>query len=166
VLKKHVERCFSAGKRDPYAAFILKCLKLAAPATGRVGMLTPQSWMFLPSFADLRALDDEKLKKMPRAFGGILRDRTIETVAHLGEHTFDDASAAGRSSPCLSFLRRNRRQIIGSRRFGGKLGREGCAAARRDRFAQPRQCSGRSRSHSGGLVGRTDGYRDSERGLG
>jgi hypothetical protein len=106
VLKKHVERYFSAGKRDLYAAFILKCLKLAAPATGRVGMPTQQSWMFLRLFADLRALDD-KLKKIPRAFGGILRDRTIETVAHPGEHAFDDTSAAGRSLPCLSFLRRN-----------------------------------------------------------
>jgi hypothetical protein len=95
VLKKHVERYFSAGKRDLYAAFILRCLRLAAPKTGRVAMVTQQSWMFLRSFADLRALDDDKRKKMPRAFGGILRDTTIEALAHLGEHAFDDPAAAG-----------------------------------------------------------------------
>lgn len=95
VLKKHVERHFAAGKRDLYAAFILKCLRLAAPGTGRVAMVTQQSWMFLRSFADLRALDDDKRKKMPRAFGGILRDTTIETLAHLGEHAFNDPAAAG-----------------------------------------------------------------------
>jgi hypothetical protein len=95
VLKKHVERYYAAGKRDLYAAFILKCLRLAAPGTGRVAMVTQQSWMFLRSFADLRALDDDKRKKMPRAFGGVLRDTTIETLAHLGEHAFNDPAAAG-----------------------------------------------------------------------
>jgi hypothetical protein len=95
VLKKHVERYFSTGKRDLYAAFILKCLKLVSPNSGRVAMVTQQSWMFLRSFADLRALDDDKRKKMPRAFGGVLRDTTIETLAHLGEHAFNDPAAAG-----------------------------------------------------------------------
>jgi hypothetical protein len=88
MLKKHVERYFSAGKRDLYAAFILKCLKLATPGSGRIAMVTQQSWMFLRSFADLRALDDDKRKKMPRAFGGVLRDTTIEILAHLGPRAF------------------------------------------------------------------------------
>jgi len=92
VLKKHVERYFSAGKRDLYAAFILRCLRLAAPKTGRVAMVTQQSWMFLRSFADMRAVDDDKRKKMPRAFGGILRDTTIETLAHLGPRAFAEIS--------------------------------------------------------------------------
>lgn len=92
ILKKHVERYFSAGKRDLYAAFILKCLRLAAPKSGRVAMVTQQSWMFLRSFADLRALDDDRRKKMPRAFGGILRDTTIENLAHLGPRAFAEIS--------------------------------------------------------------------------
>jgi hypothetical protein len=92
VLKKHVEKYFSAGKRDLYAAFILKCLGLAAPKTGRVAMVTQQSWMFLRSYADLRALDEEKRKKVPRAFGGILRDCAIEVLAHLGPRAFGEIS--------------------------------------------------------------------------
>lgn len=89
VLKRHVERHFVAGKRDLYAAFILRCLELAADA-GRVAMVTQQSWMFLRSFADLRALDEEKRRKAPRAFGGVLRETTIETLAHLGPRAFGE----------------------------------------------------------------------------
>ncbi len=94
VLKTFVERHFAPGKRDLYAAFILRCLQLAGDS-GRVAMVTQQSWMFLRSFADLRALDGQKMKKAPRAFGGVLRETTIEALAHLGEHAFHDSSAAG-----------------------------------------------------------------------
>jgi len=94
VVKRYVEEHFPFGKRDLYAAFILRCLELAKPETGRVAMVTQQSWMFLRSFADLRALDEEKLKKAS-GFKGILRETSIETLAHLGEHAFHDSSAAG-----------------------------------------------------------------------
>lgn len=87
VVKKHVERHFPAGKRDLYAAFILRCIELAA-AGGRVAVVTQQSWMFLRSFADLRALDEEKMRKAPRAFRGLLRETSIETLAHLGPRAF------------------------------------------------------------------------------
>jgi SAM-dependent methyltransferase len=89
VVKQHVERRFAAGKRDLYAAFILRCLELAAEG-GRVAMVTQQSWMFLRSYADLRALDAEKLAAAPRAFKGILREATIEALAHLGPRAFAD----------------------------------------------------------------------------
>ncbi|NPV28414.1 MAG: BREX-1 system adenine-specific DNA-methyltransferase PglX [Firmicutes bacterium] len=95
LLKEYLQKNYAPGKRDLYAAFILRCLQLAAEG-GRVAMVTQQSWMFLRSFADLRALDDEKLKKGPKGdFPGLLRATTIETLAHLGEHAFDDSSAAG-----------------------------------------------------------------------
>jgi hypothetical protein len=94
VLKRYVESRFPAGKRDLYAAFILRCIELAKPDTGRVAMVTQQSWMFLRSFADLRALDGDKLETAT-GFTGILRETTIETLAHLGEHAFQDSSAAG-----------------------------------------------------------------------
>lgn len=87
VLKKFVERHFAPGKRDLYAAFILRCLELAADG-GRVAMVTQQSWMFLRSFADLRALDEEKRQKAPRGFGGVLRETMIEALAHLGPRAF------------------------------------------------------------------------------
>ncbi len=91
VLKLHLERHFAAGKRDIYAAFILCCLRLALEG-GKVAMVTQQSWMFLRSFADLRALDDEKRRKAPRAFSGILRETAIETLGHLGSRAFREIS--------------------------------------------------------------------------
>jgi hypothetical protein len=91
VVKRYVESHFPSGKRDLYAAFILRCLELARPETGRVAMVTQQSWMFLRSFADLRALDEEKLKKA-KGFKGILRETSIETLAHLGPGAFGEIS--------------------------------------------------------------------------
>lgn len=91
VVKQYVEKHFTAGKRDLYAAFILRCLELAQPETGRVAMVTQQSWMFLRSFADLRALDEEKLKKA-KGFKGVLREMSIETLAHLGPGAFGEIS--------------------------------------------------------------------------
>ena len=60
TLKKYVEAHYKPGKRDLYAAFILRCLSLCL-SSGRVAMVTQQSWMFLRSFADLRAVPDERL---------------------------------------------------------------------------------------------------------
>lgn len=91
VVKQYVETHFTAGKRDLYAAFILRCLELAKPETGRVAMVTQQSWMFLRSFADLRALDKAKLKK-EKGFKGILRETSIEALAHLGPGAFGEIS--------------------------------------------------------------------------
>jgi hypothetical protein len=65
-------------------------------------MITQQSWMFLSSFAELRAgaAEQEGTAKKPNkpnsaAFRGLLRETTIEGLAHLGEYAFEDASAAG-----------------------------------------------------------------------
>lgn len=91
VVKQYVEKHFTAGKRDLYAAFILRCLELVRPETGRVAMVTQQSWMFLRSFTDLRSLDEHKLKKA-REFKGLLRETSIETLAHLGPGAFGEIS--------------------------------------------------------------------------
>ena len=91
VVKKYVESHFTSGKRDLYAAFILRCLELAKPETGRVAMVTQQSWMFLRSFADLRAIEEDKLEKA-KGFTGILRETSIETLAHLGPGAFGEIS--------------------------------------------------------------------------
>lgn len=86
VLKKYVERHYPLGKRDLYAAFILRCLELATDR-GRVAMVTQQSWMFLRSFADLRAAEDPD-----SSFQGLLRETTIEALAHLGPGAFGEIS--------------------------------------------------------------------------
>src|SRR5262249_23582496 len=88
ALKAYVARNYAAGKRDLYAAFILRCGELAREGA-RVAMVTQQSWMFQRSFADLRALSAEKIEKAKEGeFTGLLREKTIETLVHLGARAF------------------------------------------------------------------------------
>lgn len=95
TIKKYVETHYPQGKRDLYAAFILRNLQFAKSG-GKVAMVTQQSWMFLRSFAALRAMDEEALAMAPKgAFTGILRETSLEVLAHLGEHAFVDTAAAG-----------------------------------------------------------------------
>jgi hypothetical protein len=87
-----VENRYRPGKRDLYAAFILRCLEMTAPS-GKLAMVTQQSWMFLRSFVEMRAVDEDKLKDLGTgAFKGLLRDTTIETLAHLGPRAFEEIS--------------------------------------------------------------------------
>lgn len=74
-IKRFVEREYRDGKRDLYAAFILRNLQFARVG-GFVGMVTQQAWLFLRSFTKLRA--------------GILRTTSVTTLAHLGPRGFDE----------------------------------------------------------------------------
>ena len=91
VVKDYVGKHFSAGKRDLYGAFILRCRELAREG-GRVAMVTQQSWMFNRQYADLRALSEAKRREMPRTFGGVVCETVIETLAHLGPRAFAEIS--------------------------------------------------------------------------
>lgn len=90
-LRKFVTSGYPEGKRDLYSAFILRCRELSEE-NGYVGMVTQQSWMFLKSFADLRALPEEKLSKAKGIFTGLLRETTIESLVHLGPRAFSEIS--------------------------------------------------------------------------
>jgi hypothetical protein len=91
VVRKYVEQHFQAGKRDLYAAFILRCQSLLAPG-GREAIVAPDAWLFMRSYAAMRALlvDPEK-----RVFTGILAETSVETVAQLGRHAFSEADPPG-----------------------------------------------------------------------
>ncbi len=105
VLKGYLGRHYEQGKRDLYAAFILRCRELAA-ADGYVAMVTQQSWMFLRSFEKLRALDAEKAAAAePGQFKGLLRETSLETLAHLGPGAF--AEITGEVVNCAVFTLRN-----------------------------------------------------------
>jgi len=93
LLKKYVEKHYNAGKRDLYAAFILRCLDLILSA-GRVAMVTQQSWMFLKSFTVLRAMPEDSLRpiRQKTRFTGLLREACVEAVAHLGPNAFEEIS--------------------------------------------------------------------------
>ncbi len=93
LLKKYVDKHYPSGKRDLYAAFILRCLELCRPR-GRVAMVTMQNWMFLRGFTDLRALSEQNLIKAnnKKEFLGLLRETNFELLAHLGPNSFEEIS--------------------------------------------------------------------------
>lgn len=76
-VKTFVEREYKDGKRDLYAAFIIRCLEFAHQA-GHVGMVTQQSWLFLRSFVKLRER--------------VLTNAAVTTLAHLGAGSFEEIS--------------------------------------------------------------------------
>jgi len=93
LLRGYVEHHYTAGKRDLYAAFILRCLELTY-RSGRLAIVTMQGWMFQGSFADLRAVPDGKLEEAHRmgTFTGLLRETSLERLAHLGPNAFEEIS--------------------------------------------------------------------------
>ena len=95
MMLKYVERHFSSGKRDLYAAFILRNIDFTV-AGGRVAMVTQQSWMFLSSFADLRAVPEDELsaKRIGGEFTGLLRETVLEGLVHLGRYAFSEIGNA------------------------------------------------------------------------
>ena len=96
-LREYTVRHYAPGKRDLYAALILRCLDLCS-SSGRVAMVTQQTWMFLSSYAELRAISEDQLREAGNLqrpyFGGILRDNRIEGLAHLGRYAFSEIGNA------------------------------------------------------------------------
>ena len=91
-LKSYIESHYPKGKRDLFAAFIIRNQKLSEKS-GRIAMVTQQSWMFIKSYANLRALDEGNIIKLRSGkFSGILRETIIETLAHLGARGFEEIS--------------------------------------------------------------------------
>ena len=104
VLRDYVEDHYVPGKRDLYAAFILRCLELSRP-DGREALVPPQTWMFQSSFADLRAIAVDKLPLEGdlRSFRGLLQCTILEAVAQLGRHAFSEIDPP--ANPMLFVLR-------------------------------------------------------------
>ena len=53
VVRPYVEKHYESGKRDLYAAFMLRCLELCCDE-GRGGVVVPQPWMFCSSYEPRR----------------------------------------------------------------------------------------------------------------
>jgi hypothetical protein len=81
VLKKYVKDFYTSGKRDLYAAFMLRVVEFTV-ARGACGLLTQQYWLSNRYYRDLRAAEPEH--------GGILRDNFLQTMAHLGANAFSE----------------------------------------------------------------------------
>ena len=77
ALKEYARRSFPSSKSDLFAMFIERAFQWCE-STGFTSMVTMQSWMFLSSYQDMRS--------------ALLRDRTIQTMAHLGARAFSEIS--------------------------------------------------------------------------
>ena len=96
VLREYVEqRYFWVGAIS--TAFILCCIRLSQSA-GRVAMVAQKSWIFLSSYAQLRACDEKASEDIERTmstqFRGVLRETGLEAIAHLGRYAFSEIGNA------------------------------------------------------------------------
>jgi hypothetical protein len=122
VLRPYVETHYAPGKRDLYAAFMLRCLELCTHG-GAVAMVTQHSWMFLRSYADLRS----RLVPLPVKPGeepqlvekGILHEQHVAFLAHLGRYAFSEIGNAV-VAPVL-FVLRNAPPNEGARAWSCRL---------------------------------------------
>lgn len=91
ALREFVEQHYHPGRHDLCTAFILRCRELTQD-DGYMAMVTQQSWMFLRSFAALRALPEEKLGQARgrNIFTGVLREMSLTVLAHLGPRAFSE----------------------------------------------------------------------------
>lgn len=94
LLKKYAEKHYETGKRDLYSSFMLRCLEFCKHK-GRVAMVTMHGWMFLRSFASLRANAPKDIN-FPKAVGfqGLLQVASIEELVHLGRYAFSEIGNA------------------------------------------------------------------------
>ncbi len=107
ALRQYIATYYQAGKRDLYAAFLLRCFDFCQPQ-GRVAAVTMQSWMFNRSFAALRAVQEEKVAAEQRkgSFTGLLRETCIEALVHLGAHSFEEIVGEIVQSTMFTFVKR------------------------------------------------------------
>ena len=92
IVKQYVDQNYPRGKRDLYGAFILRNLQLSKPS-GKVGMVTQQSWMFLSRYQDLR-IGNNNRSNSPGDVNGVIGGSSIETIAHLGPRAFGEIGGA------------------------------------------------------------------------
>lgn len=75
-LAKYTKKNYISGRSDLYAAFIYCCKKMSMK-NGFFSMITQHSWMFLPSYEELRLE---------------LLQNELQSLAHLGTHAFEEIS--------------------------------------------------------------------------
>lgn len=76
-LKEYIRRHYPRSKRNIYAVFIERALDWLVPG-GRAGLVTPQTFMFITMFSELRE--------------HILARSAIESLIHMGLGAFSDAT--------------------------------------------------------------------------
>lgn len=79
VLKRYIERHYSKAKADLATTFVERCRSFCLPG-GAYALVTPQNWLFLPSY--------EKLRQ------NLLQEQKWHFVARLGPRAFQTISGA------------------------------------------------------------------------
>ena len=74
-LKKYILKHYPSGKPDLFSVFMLVAQALLKEQ-GKISMITMHGWMFLSSFIELRKQ--------------LLKNTSIDSLLHLGPHTFDE----------------------------------------------------------------------------
>ena len=77
LLKSFVESQYEEAKADLFSCFMVRCV-LALKPHGFCAMVTMQSWMFLPSFVEVRKR--------------LFNESPLVSMAHLGAHAFSTIS--------------------------------------------------------------------------
>ena len=80
ILRTHCEHTYPAAKSDLATCFVQRCLAFATKG-GSISIVTPQNWLFLSTYKNLRE--------------HLLREVEWNSVVWLGEHGFESAKAAG-----------------------------------------------------------------------
>ena len=76
-LKTYVTKQYPNSKADIMATFMERCFEMI-PNYGKYAMINMHSWMFLSSYEELR--------------NSIIRTQSVDSLLHLGPHTFDEIS--------------------------------------------------------------------------
>ena len=91
VVKGYVERHFAAGKRDLYAAFILRCTEMLEPS-GIAALVTMNKWLHARAYASIRCgrtLSAAGVEQGERSRQNLLWNRSVSILADLGSRAFD-----------------------------------------------------------------------------
>jgi hypothetical protein len=102
VLKGYCEHAHPEAKADLATCFVERCLEYCASSAGTTVLVTPQNWLFLGSYKNLRKT--------------LLAETTWEAVVRLGEHGFESSAAAGAFTALLTLTRQ---RPIEGHTFGG-----------------------------------------------
>ena len=81
-LKTYVTKQYPNSKADIMATFMERCFEMI-PNYGKYAMINMHSWMFLSSYEELR--------------NSIIRTQSVDSLLHLGPHTFDEISGDRKS---------------------------------------------------------------------
>lgn len=91
VLKDFCEREHASSKADLATSFIERCLRYCLRQSGVLGVVSPQSWLFLKSYKDFRR--------------GLLAEDTWNFLVRVGENGFESQAAAGAFTSLLVLSR-------------------------------------------------------------